>query len=71
MKTVGKYGNAFSAELAKGLLESEGIESCIVNEYLNYIGLPNMQQLNPVELRVADEDYDRALQVLNAASSAS
>ncbi len=68
MKTVGKYNTAFAAELAKGLLESEGIASCIVNEYTTYVGLTHATE--PVELRVADEDYETAVKVLEASSKA-
>ncbi len=71
MKTVGRYDNAFAAELAKGRLATEGIESRVVNEYLNYTGIPLNQATAPVELRVADEDYELALKVLETSSNAS
>lgn len=68
MKTVGKYNSVFAAEVAKGLLESEGISACIVNEYTTYVGLTHAS--DPVELRVADEDYESAVKALAASSNA-
>ncbi|MBR5249628.1 MAG: DUF2007 domain-containing protein [Bacteroidales bacterium] len=70
MKVVERYDSAFAAELAKGRLKAEGIESCIVNEYLNYVGLPLNRATAPVELCVADEDYELAVNVLATSSNA-
>lgn len=66
MKTIAKFDNAFSANIAKGVLAEEGIESLLVNENLIWsIGLYNTGGL-ALELRVEEEDYDRALEILNA-----
>lgn len=69
MKVVGKYDNAFSANLAKGLLEEEGIASYILNENLNYTTAAVNTDLLSIELVVNDDDYDRASGVLAATSS--
>ncbi len=70
MKVVEKYTNAFSANLAKGMLESNGIESQVLNQNLGVItGVANLDLLC-IELVVNDYDYDEALKLLAASSSA-
>lgn len=70
MKVVEKYTNAFSANLAKGMLESNGIQAEILNQNLNIItGVTNSDLLS-LELVVNDEDYSIASKLLAASSSA-
>ena len=66
MKIVKDYDNAFSANLAKGLLESSGIHAYVYNDNIGYItGLSNKSLLS-IRLGVDDADYERALEILNA-----
>ncbi|MBE6229038.1 MAG: DUF2007 domain-containing protein [Bacteroidales bacterium] len=70
MKVVGKYPNAFSANVAKGMLESEGIPAQVLNEYLPLVaGVVNSDLLS-IELAVRDEDYSEAKRLLAACSNA-
>ena len=74
MKVVGKYLNSFSANVAKGMLESAGIKAAVMNEYLPIIsGITNDDLLSitlvasgsgfqcRIEL-LAERPYDRLLQ---------
>ena len=65
MRTIGKYGSSFEANVVKGLLESEGIRAEVLHENLPYC-LPFGGNLYEVELVVNDEDYDQALKILAA-----
>ena len=57
MKIVGKYTSAFAANVAKGMLESEGIPAQVLNEHLPLItGVMNNDLLS-IELAVMDEDF--------------
>ena len=69
MKTIGKYGSSFEANVVKGLLESEGIKAEVLHENLPYY-LPFGGNLSEVELVVSDEDYDQALKILAASTIA-
>ena len=70
MKIVAKYMKPYEAHLAKGMLQAEGIMSEVLNENFPYPGLgfiPGME----IQLVVNDEDYDRALELINAAAESS
>ncbi len=68
MKVVAKYTNAFSANLAKGMLENEGIQSQVLNQNINFVtGVVNTDILS-IELVVNDEDYSKASRLLAASS---
>lgn len=68
MKIVKDYDNAFSANLAKGLLESSGIHAYVYNDNIGYItGLSNKSLLS-IRLGVDDADYENALEILNTSS---
>ncbi len=70
MRVVEKYTSVFSANLAKGLLESHGINAMVLNENLSVItGVMNTDLIS-VELAVSDEDYSRASKLLAASSNA-
>ncbi len=69
-KTVAIYTSAFSANLAKGMLENEGIPAMILNENLPFItGAVNTDMLS-IELVVDEKDYSSAKKLLEACSSA-
>lgn len=70
MKVVGKYLNSFSANVAKGMLESAGIKAAVMNEYLPIISGITNDDLLSITLVVNDEDYQEAMRLLEAASSA-
>ena len=53
------------AEIDRALLEAEGILCDILNENLHTIGFPPTGTF-AIELVVADEDYDRACEILSA-----
>ena len=65
MKVVGKYNNPFSANIAKGVLEEEGITSYILNENLGIISGAINTDLLAIEVVVEDEFYDAAVKILN------
>lgn len=68
MKIVKKYPEAMPAHMDESLLESEGIASEVLNEnmiYASYYAGSNFD----IELVVADEDYERAVEILSEAGS--
>lgn len=70
MRVVGKYTSAFSANVAKGMLESEGIPAMVLNQNAAYItGVANTDLIS-IELAVPDEYYLEASKLLAASSSA-
>ncbi|MBQ2491722.1 MAG: DUF2007 domain-containing protein [Bacteroidales bacterium] len=66
MRTLKKYLNAFSANLAKGMLENEGIPAQVIHQNIPYMGISDKLA---VELIVNDEDYDRAKKLLEEAEN--
>ncbi|NMB36985.1 MAG: DUF2007 domain-containing protein [Bacteroidales bacterium] len=68
MKEVARYNEPYLADIAKGLLESEGINAEILNESSALPGICNMYD-GAIKLVVRDEDYDLALKVLAADSN--
>lgn len=66
MRIIKKYDNAFTANLDKGLLESEGIQAFVMNENIAYSTVTVNTDFLAIELAVADEDYETALKILNA-----
>ena len=70
MKTVKKFTDSFSANEAKGMLESNGIKAAILGEHIPLVtGICNSDLLS-IELVVNDEDYSEASRLLAADSSA-
>lgn len=67
MKVVGKYTDAFSANLAKGMLENYGIKARVLNENIQFSSVSNTDLLS-MELVVNDEDYSEACRLLEASS---
>lgn len=66
MRVVKKYSSAFSANLDKGILESEGIKSYILNENIAYSTAAVNTDFLAIELVVDDADYDSAMNILNS-----
>ncbi len=65
MKLVKRYTSAFSANLAKGMLENEGIPAAVLNQNVNYSVGPVNTDLLSVELVVINnEDYQKALELI-------
>ena len=70
MRTVEKFTDAFSANVAKGMLENAGIPAVILNENTPlWAGMCNTDLLS-IELAVSDEDYSEACKLMAAASKA-
>lgn len=65
MKIVKEYVDAMAARIDQSLLDSEGIYSDVLNENLLYASIFPGSNFD-IQLVVADEDYDRALSILNA-----
>ena len=68
MRVVKKYPEAISAQIDSTLLDSEGIASEVLNENMSYAGYFAGSNFD-IELVVADEDYDRAVEILSEAGS--
>ena len=62
--TVGRFRSPWEAHLARTLLESEGIEACVVEDRLPALNLLNGQPPEPNRLEVHPDDADRALELL-------
>jgi len=62
MKIVAEFNLEYEAEIAKGLLKSEGIEAVIMNVNSPYPGITMGR--HGVELMVADEDLEAAKKIL-------
>lgn len=69
MRVVKKFTNAFSANVAKGMLEANGINAAVLNENMPLISGVVNDDLLSIELIVNDEDYNEAERLLAAASS--
>ncbi len=70
MRTVKKFTDAFSANVAKGMLENAGITAAVLNENTPlWAGMCNTDLLS-IELVVSDEDYSEACKLIAAASNA-
>ncbi|MBR2947834.1 MAG: DUF2007 domain-containing protein [Bacteroidales bacterium] len=66
MKTVEKYNNSFSANIAKGVLAEAGIEAFILNENLIFTTGAVNTDLISIELVVEDSQYEQAVKILQA-----
>ena len=62
--TVGRFPTPWEAHLAKTLLESEGIDACVLEERLPAISLLTGQSAVMSRLEVYPEDAERALELL-------
>ena len=64
--TVGRYATPWEAHLVRTLLESEGIEACVLEERLPPVSLLNNTPLALNRVEVHPEDAERAQAVLDA-----
>lgn len=69
MKTVATFSYPYEAQIAQGVLESEGVMSQVLGESSVYPGFGNIKGFE-LQLVVNDEDYERAASILAASSSA-
>ena len=65
MKVLKKFNNEFSANIAKGVLENEGISAYIFNENMNFIAGVANTDLISIQLVVDDADYQKAKEILS------
>ncbi len=63
MKIVYRAGDITEAEIIKGMLLSYGIETHVSGYYLQG-GIGEMSPLDLAKVHVADEDYERAKEIL-------
>ena len=67
MKVVKTYTDQFSAQLNKTYLESYGIQAAVLDEYMNLsTGMFNSDLLG-IRLVVDDDDYEKAVKLLEEA----
>lgn len=63
MRVVAEFNLEYEAEIAKGLLESEGIRAVIMNANSPYPGITMGR--HGVQLMVNDEDFESAQMLLD------
>jgi hypothetical protein len=61
---VGRYSTPWEAHLAKTLLESEGIDACVLEERLPALSLLTGQPAVMSRVEVHPEDAERAMEIL-------
>jgi len=66
LKVVQEYYHEYEAQIAKGRLESEGIEAVIMNANTPYPGIPMGR--HGVQLMVNDYDLESAQMILDRAA---
>jgi hypothetical protein len=67
LKTVARYTDEISARIAAGMLIENGIPAAVFGQNSSYVFL---NYANPLEVKVAAEDYEDALSLLAAADKA-
>jgi hypothetical protein len=67
LKTVAEYYNEYEAQIAKGLLESEGIEAVVMNLNSSYPGV--QMGRHGIQLQVHDYDLESAQMILDNAEN--
>lgn len=67
MKVVAEFNLEYEAEIAKGLLESEGIRAVIMNANSPYPGITMGR--HGIQLAVNEKDFESAQMVLDRAES--
>ena len=65
LKTVAEYYNEYEAQIAKGLLESGGIEVVVMNLNSSYPGV--QMGRHGIQLQVHDYDLESAQMILDDA----
>lgn len=66
MQTVGNFPDLASAQLAKSLLEAEGIEALIPDEYLAGVDWRMGTAIQGIRLQVGDDDAEEARALLES-----
>ena len=61
-KTVARFSEATAAHIAEGMLLENGIPAVVFGEVSSY---PCMNLVDPIELKVFAEDYEKALALLS------
>ena len=67
LKIVAEYYQEYEAEIARGRLESEGIEAVIMNVNSAYPGIPMGK--HGIQLMVNDYDFESAQMILDTPQS--
>ena len=62
--TVGRFPTPWEAHLARTLLESEGIDACVMEERLPAVSLLTGERVAMSRIEVYPEDAERALEIL-------
>ena len=62
--TVARFVTPWEAQLAKSLLESDGLEACVVEERLPPVSLLSGEPLALNRVEVREDDAPRALELL-------
>lgn len=70
MKVLATYDNAFSANMAKGVLEAAGISAYVLDENMGIVAGIFNKDLLAIRLTVDDKDYEVAQRVLAASPNA-
>lgn len=65
LKTVATFEYAHFAHIAKTKLESEDVECYIFDEYTSSMNWFFNNAIGGIKLKVREEDYERALKILN------
>lgn len=65
MKRLVTCNTDFEAQVIKGRLESEGIDSMLTNENMSNLYGGIMSTFTTVDVLVREEDYERAMEVLS------
>ncbi|MCX4335789.1 MAG: DUF2007 domain-containing protein [Bacteroidales bacterium] len=68
LKTVAKFSDPMRASIAKGMLESNGIEAEVFGEVSSYPSINAAEQ--NIKLKVNEADYESALSLLAASDKA-
>jgi hypothetical protein len=63
---VGSFTNTIEAQLNKGILESEGIDSIIANPDVLIAYQPDASSTGNIALLVRESDAEKALEILNS-----
>lgn len=63
---IQSFNNPIDAHIIKGLLESNGIESCLFDENIAYTNPVLTTAVGRIKLMVREEDYEDAIKVLRS-----
>ena len=65
LATIATFSSEHDAELARGILQSEGIEAFIFKDDCGGM-LPHLQAIRGVHLKVKEKDESRAKEILDS-----